>query len=343
MFKRFLSSKKTINKLFLQDTKEKNTIEVYPIQNISNSNYINIDLAEELADYIVLNATMLKEGVFNDIKYNLDAISNSVDSWNGRPITMGHRKANTPEEADNVIGKVYNTRMEGDKLVAQIYLNKNKLQQNEEGKTLLQLINNKEKIAVSTGLRAGGIFYEYFFNNEKYYVIINSIEGDHLAILLTEEPACKDCFMNEKENFINQTKPLNNMIMNNDNYSGVKTIGQTLDNINFVEKLEAMQKENDKLKTDNLNYKIENEKRLKKTKTEELKLKIQYLEEAKKIGLSKEVLNKLELEGKTAEDVKFAITVFNEGNPKQKKIRNLANEEVSEIDGIKGNSIFNKE
>jgi len=102
-----------------------------------NSNYV-IKTEEKDGDpYIVVPVTMMVEGVHNGshgaIFHSIAELGRLPDSWNGIPITILHPvedgvfiSANHPDQ--QIVGRVYNTTVENNKLKAEAWLNIEQIQ-----------------------------------------------------------------------------------------------------------------------------------------------------------------------------------------------------------------------
>jgi len=161
----------------------------------------NVSIRKETlnnVDYLVVPVIAIKEGVLNDLYYSSDVIKNSVDEWNGSPITINHPvdsngnfiSANKPEvEGSVVIGKLFNCRFEDNSLKGDIYIN---ISQCESAgySEIIEKFNNGEMVEVSTGLRSPIVNSKGDYNGQSYTGVIQEIWPDHLAILPNELGAC---------------------------------------------------------------------------------------------------------------------------------------------------------
>lgn len=145
---------------------------------------------------LVVPVTLMVEGVHNGshgpILHKINELGKVPSSWDGIPITIGHPKqedkyisANKPELIDLAIGRVYNTRVEGEKLISEAWINKSMI--NEE---LLNKIEQGEEIEVSIGAYPEYREEEGFYNDEFYESIAVNYRPDHLAVLIDQQGAC---------------------------------------------------------------------------------------------------------------------------------------------------------
>ncbi|GIW60134.1 MAG: hypothetical protein KatS3mg087_1200 [Patescibacteria group bacterium] len=171
-----------------------------PLITISNESHeadsVDIVFGEFGNVYVKAPITMLVEGVHvgsaGALYYPIAELTNSVNRWNFIPITLGHPDGdgvvNDSFLSKNQIGFVANTRIEGQKLVADGYFDVDLMAKLDES-LLLKLLEG-QKLRVSTGLRADLNPSEGEHNNEKYSFIATNYRPDHLALLLSEKAAC---------------------------------------------------------------------------------------------------------------------------------------------------------
>jgi hypothetical protein len=173
-----------------------------PLCLVSNLSSYSVRLTKfENRDHIVVPVVMLTEGVHNGsggaLYYPAEEISKFPAAWDGRPVPVLHPQdddgtpisCNSPDvlEGRNV-GRVFNTRFAGGKLTAQLWLDVAKLE--EVDKELLQRINAREPIEVSTGLFLEVENQSGEWNGEKYDGIARDFRPDHLALLPIGAGAC---------------------------------------------------------------------------------------------------------------------------------------------------------
>lgn len=140
-------------------------------------------------DYYILESTIIVEGVLNGLLYPKSEISKFIDAWNGCPTTRKHPKinnkpvsANIPLVLDNTqIGFIFNTRMDGNKLLTDVWIEKEKYTDEIKNAT-----------EVSTGLFLEAKEEQGTFNGVEYKGIAINYRPDHLAILPDEEGACSN-------------------------------------------------------------------------------------------------------------------------------------------------------
>src|SRR3972149_3817124 len=140
---------------------EKKTANCQTINN-SVSGYTAKPLVFEGRKHLVVPVVMMVEGVHlgsgGTIFYSKETLENSIGLWNGFAVAINHPEdsdgnmisCNQPEVVDKqVTGRLYNTRMEDNRLKADLYLDEERLK--TLNNNLYQKIKKGEVIEVSTG------------------------------------------------------------------------------------------------------------------------------------------------------------------------------------------------
>ena len=202
--------------------------------------------------HLVVPVVMMVEGVHDGslgpLLHTINELGKFPASWNGIPVIIYHPQrdgefvsANQPDIIDNeVVGRVYNTDVEGKKLKAEIWIDEDRL--NTISPIVLEAINEGKEMEVSVG-----VFNEFdetpgVWNNERYDKIAVNHRPDHLAILPDEVGACSledGCGLgaNKKEEDMKITNELLNQ---------VRQVGYTINEIGnnaekgYKEKMEAV-------------------------------------------------------------------------------------------------------
>lgn len=170
-------------------------------KNRQESDYeVTLTVHQEKPHYVV-PVVMMVEGVHSGshgaVYHTIDELGKIPDSWNGIPVVIDHPEdedgssisANSPQVIDNrSVGKVYNTRVEGTRLVAEVWLDEEKL--NNISPEILTDITNNRLVEVSVGVFSDEEFVEGEWNGEKYISIAHNYRPDHLAILTEFTGAC---------------------------------------------------------------------------------------------------------------------------------------------------------
>lgn len=150
--------------------------------------------------HLVVPVVMMREGVHNGshgpLYYTIEELGRYVEAWNGIPVVVYHPQrggqyvsANDPELTDRiVVGTVYNTHVEGDKLKAEAWLDESKLSQ--VSPLALAAIRQGRPLDVSIGAFTDDDASEGTWNGEHYVAIARNPRPDHLALLPGEQGAC---------------------------------------------------------------------------------------------------------------------------------------------------------
>ena len=163
----------------------------------------NYEVRRETRDgrnYFVVPVVMMVEGVHSGshgpLLHTIDELGRYPQSWDGRPVVIRHPQvngvyvsANSPEVLDSyAVGQIYNTYVNGTKLMAEAWLEINKLEQISP-ETYTKLENN-ELIEVSVGIFTDDEQSSGVWNGESYTMIARNHRPDHLALLPDEVGAC---------------------------------------------------------------------------------------------------------------------------------------------------------
>lgn len=150
--------------------------------------------------YWVVPVVMMVEGVHHGSRgpllYTEEELAASVASWSGMPVTIGHPEdedgkyisANLPEVLQGTVGRIYNAKMKGDKLIAEAWIDINAL--NTVSQEAYEYIKEKKALDVSVGVFSNEIGSQGEFNGESYRAEAVNITPDHLALLPGAEGAC---------------------------------------------------------------------------------------------------------------------------------------------------------
>lgn len=151
-------------------------------------------------DFLVVPVVMMVEGVHHGshgpLLHTIEELGRFPASWNGIPIVVDHPEidgeyvpANSPDVLDaRMVGRVYNTTVKGQKLVAQAWLDEERLRQISS--VLLAQIEGGEQIEVSLGMFTEELQSTGEHNGEQYEAIAQNHRPDHLALLPGGTGAC---------------------------------------------------------------------------------------------------------------------------------------------------------
>lgn len=119
--------------------------------------------------------------------------SNNLDSWNGRPITMGHPKRNgqyvsagSPDIFEKEgMGFMFNASVSENKLKVEAWIDLAKVEDSDDEnmKSTVKRLEEGEQVEISTGYFADVDPHTGKFNGKSYKGIQRDIVPDHLALL----------------------------------------------------------------------------------------------------------------------------------------------------------------
>jgi len=149
-------------------------------------------------DFMVVPVVALVEGVWHSASSEHPELAlasefGSVpEGWNGRPVTLGHPKregsfvsAGSPDVYNKeVVGILFNTRVEDKKLKTEAWIDKEKVDSlGEEAQKEIDRLLSGQVVEVSTGLFANVDDASGYFNGEEFDGIWRNVVPDHLALL----------------------------------------------------------------------------------------------------------------------------------------------------------------
>lgn len=152
------------------------------------------------AAHLVIPVVMMVEGVHNGnhgpMYHSIDELGKFPAAWNGIPVVIDHPEiegqnvsANDPDIIDQrTVGRVYNTKVVGQKLVAEAWINEERVRQLSA--TILATIQRRDKLEVSLGMFSEEEETSGTWNGETYESIARNHRPDHLALLPGGRGAC---------------------------------------------------------------------------------------------------------------------------------------------------------
>lgn len=177
---------------------ESNSYKVLNNQKITG--YTVTETTHQEKKHLIVPVTMIVEGVLSGsagpLLHLAEDFGKFPEAWNGIPVVINHPaingqnvSANSPEviEAEKV-GTVYNTKIENNKLIAEVWLEETKL--STVSPDTFSAIGLKQSIEVSVG-----VFTEYdptpgTYDGRQYTAIARNHRPDHLALLPGGVGAC---------------------------------------------------------------------------------------------------------------------------------------------------------
>ena len=151
-------------------------------------------------EHLVIPTIMMVEGVHagsaGPMLHLADELGRYPESWNGIPVVVSHPtdgganiSANSPRVLDNeIVGRVFNTQMDGEKLKAEVWLDTSRLE--EISPEALTAVQDQKPLDVSVGVFSDEESTPGIHGNEQYETIARNLRPDHLALLPGEEGAC---------------------------------------------------------------------------------------------------------------------------------------------------------
>ena len=147
-------------------------------------------------EHWVVPVIMMVEGVHDGsagpILYTVEELGRSPTSWDGIPVVINHPEeglsANNPNAAEQVVGRIFNTHMDGLKLMAEAWIDIARLQ--TVSQSAYDYIRDQRALEVSVGVVTEDKEQFGEFNNEEYRAIALHIQPDHLALLPDSVGAC---------------------------------------------------------------------------------------------------------------------------------------------------------
>ena len=156
-------------------------------------------------NHIVVPVIMMVEGVHagsaGPLLHRKEDLGRFPASWDGIPVMIDHPQidgynvsANIPEVLENSVGRVFNTKMTGEKLRAEIWFDEQKLI--AIAPTVCAMIQEGKTLEVSVGVftdeeEGEGAYLNTNTNEEETYkAIAKNHRPDHLAVLPNDRGAC---------------------------------------------------------------------------------------------------------------------------------------------------------
>lgn len=165
------------------------------------TSYVVQEKTHQERKHLVVPVVMIVEGVLNGshgpLLHLVNEFGKIPESWNGIPVVINHPEqdgysisANSPEIIDGqTVGRVYNTHVLNNKLVAEAWLDELKL--NKISADTLSAINMGQSIEISVGVYTEDEQVEEGdWKGVKYNAIARNHRPDHLALLPDGVGAC---------------------------------------------------------------------------------------------------------------------------------------------------------
>ena len=149
---------------------------------------------------LVVPVVMMVEGVhngsFGPLLHLAEDLGRFPQSWNGIPVVVGHPQsegqfisANSPDIMEQgVVGRVYNSHMDGTRLLAEAWLDEERLK--DVSTEVMDHIQSGKPLEVSLGMFNEEEYTTGIYHNEPYSAIARNHRPDHLALLPGGTGAC---------------------------------------------------------------------------------------------------------------------------------------------------------
>jgi hypothetical protein len=166
--------------------------------NVHNTNYVIRRTTIQGRQNIIVPVIMMVEGVHNGsqgpLYHPASELGRTPEAWNGMPVVIDHPRdndgenisANSPDIVP--VGRIYHSRMNGTKLMGDVYLDEELLR--NISPVALSSILNGETLEVSIGVFTDEEETQGIWNNEQYNAIARNHRPDHLALLPGGIGAC---------------------------------------------------------------------------------------------------------------------------------------------------------
>lgn len=167
----------------------------------TNNRYSLRRVEHQGRQHLVVPVVMMVEGVHcgshGAIFHPAEELGRFTASWDGIPVTIDHPSddngqgisANSPQVIDrDVVGRVYNTYMDGDKLKGEVWLDEQRLI--AVAPNAYHAIDQEEPVEVSVGVFSDQQNEQGEYEGEQYVAIARNHRPDHLALLPDAQGAC---------------------------------------------------------------------------------------------------------------------------------------------------------
>ena len=146
-------------------------------------------------EYMVVPSVMLVSGVHNGKLMEVDEFGRFPGAWNGRPVTLGHPtigglRVSAGRTDVPVFGRVFNSKVDGEKLIGELWLDVSKMEADSDGAEILDRMSAGQVTDVSVAFWDDSEPVAGLHQGERYESISHNQRPDHVAILLRERGAC---------------------------------------------------------------------------------------------------------------------------------------------------------
>ena len=150
-------------------------------------------------DYLVAPVVPIVAGVLNQFLVPEEEIAAFVHAWDGLAVPLGHPtndygdyiSVNSPELLEKSLGRFFHARMDGHKLLGELWLDIAKCEMSGgDAIECLRRLEAGENLEVSTAFYSEAIMDHGIYNGVQYTGIHRHLRPDHLALLPNDIGAC---------------------------------------------------------------------------------------------------------------------------------------------------------
>lgn len=146
--------------------------------------------------HIVVPCVAVVEGVLNGDLVLMEQVARSLQSWNGRPVTVAHPQAdgsfvsaNEPKTHERAIGFTFGAKIKNNKLAMDLWIDQQRADRLGHGDIAAGLMGGR-LYEVSVGFFCEPLAVNGDHAGKQYEAVPTNIQPDHLAILVDEKGAC---------------------------------------------------------------------------------------------------------------------------------------------------------
>lgn len=149
-------------------------------------------------EYMIVPTTAIVAGVLKEFYFSKEILKKYFKAYNGVPVTVGHPvsrlgkfvSANGIEsEKTIVIGKVFNTNFEKDKITCEVWIDIERAEMLGY-RDILTHFSNGNSMEVSIGAIITAVYKKGIFNGKNFKYQIVELQADHLGLLPDDIGAC---------------------------------------------------------------------------------------------------------------------------------------------------------
>jgi hypothetical protein len=147
--------------------------------------------------HTVIPAVIAVAGVLNGNLLTAQELGKFPEAWNGRPVPILHPSvdgvyvsANWPDILERAAGRVFNTKMVGNALTAEFWMDEQRMDAMGHSAMLSGMAEGTMQVEVSTGYFSDDVPLVGEFNGKAHSVAHLNLRPDHVALLPGQVGAC---------------------------------------------------------------------------------------------------------------------------------------------------------